>query len=160
MTNSDVLRRIRYIFDYGDDKMIKLFSFGDLEVTRAQVSQWLKRDDDEDYKLILDKELVRFLDGFIIEKRGRREGAPPPVYAKKINNNGILRKMKIAFKLTDEDMVKIFDLVDFEVSKHEINAFFRKPTQRQYRQCKDQFLRMFFFGLEKKYKVEKPKKQD
>ncbi len=152
MTNSDVLRKIRYIFDYGDDKMIKLFALGDLEVTRAQVSEWLKKDEDPDYKLILDKDLVRFLDGFIIEKRGKKDDGKTVVHEKKINNNGILRKMKIALKLRDEDIVDIFDLLDFRVSKHEINAFFRKPGQRQYRPCKDQFLRKFFHGLQLKYR--------
>ena len=42
MTNNDILRRIRYTLDMGDDKVIDVFSKGDLEVTREQVCNWLR----------------------------------------------------------------------------------------------------------------------
>ena len=54
MDNNDILRRVRYIFDFSDSQMIELFSLADLEVTRAQISNWLKKDDDPYYKGILD----------------------------------------------------------------------------------------------------------
>jgi len=151
MTNNDVLRKIRYTFDYSDDQMIKLFGLGDLEVTRAQISDWLKKDDDPDHKNIVDKHLAHFLNGFIVDKRGKREG-PPPKAEKSLNNNIILRKIKIALNLKVEDMIDVFDAQDFSISKHEISAFFRKPTQSQYRLCKDQFLRNFLLGMQKKYR--------
>ena len=46
MTNNDVLRRIRYTFNFDDTKMIHIFGLGGLQVTRAQNSDWLKKDDD------------------------------------------------------------------------------------------------------------------
>ena len=46
MTNNDVLRRIRYTFDFSDSEMISIFGLADLEVTREQVSDWLKKDDE------------------------------------------------------------------------------------------------------------------
>ena len=49
MTNNDVLRRIRYTFNFDDSKMIAIFALADLEVTRAEISNWLKKDDDPDY---------------------------------------------------------------------------------------------------------------
>ncbi len=153
MTNNDVLRKIRYTWDFSDDKMIKLFELGNLEVTRAQISDWLKREEDEDYKNIYDKQLAHFLNGLIVDKRGAREG-PPMKAEKTINNNIILRKLKIALNLKVEDMVSIFSNADMHVSKHEISAFFRKPEQKQYRQCKDQFLRNFLMGLQLKHRPE------
>lgn len=72
MNNNDVLRRIRYTFDLNDRKMIELFSKGEKEVTRAEISDWLKKDDDENFKEISDKDLAIFLNGFIIEKRGEK----------------------------------------------------------------------------------------
>ncbi len=153
MTNNDVLRKIRYTFDYSDDQMIKLFKQGELEVTRAQISDWLKKEEDPDYKNIMDKHLAHFLNGFIIEKRGKRDG-PAPVAEKTLTNNLILRKIKIALNLKVEDMIAIYDEQDFTISKHEISAFFRKPTQSQYRLCKDQFLRNFLMGMQKKYRPE------
>ena len=151
MNNNDVIRRVRYTFDFSDDKMIEIFALADVEVTRAQISEWLKRDDDPDFKGIYDKDLARFLNGFINLKRGKREG-PQPKPEKTLNNNLILRKLKIALNLRDDEMVEIFDLVDMRISKHEINAFFRKPTQSQFRFCKDQFLRNFLYGMQKKYR--------
>ena len=95
--------------------------------------------------------LATFLNGLIIDKRGKKDG-PQPKPEKTLNNNIILRKLKIALHLTDTDMLDIFHLVDFEISRHEINAFFRKPGQSQYRLCKDQFLRNFLYGLQEKYR--------
>jgi uncharacterized protein YehS (DUF1456 family) len=40
----------------------------------------------------------------------------------------------------------------FRLSKHELSAFFRNPTQPQYRECKDQVLRNFLMGLQMKYR--------
>lgn len=151
MTNNDTLRKIRYTFDYGDDDMIRLFSQGDLEVSRAQISDWLKKEDDPAYKNIFDKQLAHFLNGFIVEKRGKRDG-PPMKAEKSINNNIILRKIKIALNLKVEDMVDIIDEQRFIVSKHEISAFFRKPEQKQYRLCKDQILRNFLMGMQRRYR--------
>ena len=103
--------------------------------------------------VIKDVELASFLNGFIIEKRGKREGEQP-VPEKRLNNNLILRKIKIALNLKDTDMLEYFDLVDFKISKHELSAFFRKPTQKQYRICKDQFLRNFMLGMQFKIRKE------
>ncbi len=153
MNNNDVIRRVRYTFDFNDDKMIEIFALADVEVTRAQISEWLKKDEDPDFKGIYDKDLAIFLNGFINLRRGKREGEQPKP-EKTLNNNLILRKLKIALNLTDVEMVEIFDLVDMRISKHEINAFFRKPTQSQFRFCKDQFLRNFLYGMQKKYRKE------
>ena len=77
MTNNDILRRIRYTFDYSDSKMIKIFALAESEVTRAEVSDWLKQDDDEAYVECSDTQLALFLNGLINEKRGKKEGAQP-----------------------------------------------------------------------------------
>jgi|SRR5690554_116 len=151
MTNNDIIRQIRYTFDYNDDKMMELFASAGLEATRAQVCDWLKKETDESYVLISDKELAIFLNGFINEKRGKREGEPIPP-ENKLDNNIILRKLKIALNLTDVDMIEIFELARFRVSKHELSSLFRKPTQRQYRKCNDQFLRNFLYGMQLKYR--------
>lgn len=69
-----------------------------------------------------------------------------------MNNNDILKKLKIALELKDTDMVDIFNLVDFSISKSEINAFFRKKEHKNYRECRDQILRNFLSGLTKKHR--------
>ncbi|MBC5993319.1 YehS family protein [Pontibacter cellulosilyticus] len=150
MTNNDVLRRIRYTFDYNDSQMIELFASGGMQVTRAEVSDWLKKEDDPETKEINDEHLAAFLNGFINEKRGKKEGEQP-VPEKKLNNNIILRKLKIALNLKDEDIISILELVRFRLGKAELSAFFRNPSQSQYRPLKDQILRNFLHGMQLKY---------
>jgi len=152
MTNNDVLRRIRYIFDLDDSKVIAVFGLAGLEVTRAEISDWLKKDDDPDYQRCSDEQFATFLNGLIIEKRGKKDG-PQPVPEKQLNNNIIFRKLKIAFNLQAEEILTLVNQGDFRISKHELSAFFRKPGHRHYRECKDQVLRNFLKGLQLKYRA-------
>jgi len=63
MTNNDVLRRIRYVFDYSDAKMMAIFAAADLKVSRNQLSKWLKSDDDAEFQNCNDTQLASFLNG-------------------------------------------------------------------------------------------------
>ncbi|MCW8900285.1 MAG: DUF1456 family protein [Gammaproteobacteria bacterium] len=151
MTNNDILRRIRYIFDFNDDKMIALFASADCEVTRAQISDWMKAEDDPAFKKLSDVLLATYLNGLINDKRGKKEGSQP-VPEKKLTNNAIFMKLKIALNLQSEDILEIMELSDFRMSKHELSAFFRKAGHKHYRECKDQILRTFLKGLQKQYR--------
>jgi hypothetical protein len=64
-----------------------------------------------------------------------------------MNNNDVLKKLRVALQLRDEDMVKIMALVDFRISLSEMNAFFRKEDHPNYREAGDQVLRNFLNGL-------------
>ena len=64
-----------------------------------------------------------------------------------LNNNDIFKKLRVAHKLRDDDIVKILELVDFKVSKSELGAFFRNETHPKYMECGDQILRNFLNGL-------------
>lgn len=149
MTNNDILRRMRYIYDFNDNAMIKLFAEADCKVSREQISDWLKKDDDENYKACNDVTLATFLNGFINNKRGKREGTQPEPETK-LNNNIIFRKLKIALNMKDDDVLEVLKLANFRLSKHELSAFFRKPDHKHYRECKDQVLRNFLQGLQLK----------
>lgn len=151
MTNNDVLRRIRYIFDLSDSKMIAIFGQADEEVTREQVSDWLKKDDDPAFKNCSDTTLAIFLNGFINEKRGKREGEQPKP-EKRLNNNIIFTKLKIALNLKAEEIIEILALAGFHIGKHELSAFFRRPNHKHYRECKDQILRNFLKGIQLKFR--------
>ncbi|MDW5288823.1 DUF1456 family protein [Formosa sp. PL04] len=64
-----------------------------------------------------------------------------------MTNNDVLKKLRVALKLRDEDIVKILELVDFRISKSELGAFFRKEDHPKYMECGDQILRNFLNGL-------------
>lgn len=150
MTNNDVLRRIRYTFSFSDSKMIALFGLAEHQVTRGQISDWLKKEDDPAYQKCNDTELSVFLNGLIIDKRGKKEGLQPKP-EQRLTNNIILRKLKIALKLKDEEILEVMDLANLSMSKHELSAFFRRPDHKNYRTCKDQILRNFLRGMQLKY---------
>ncbi|MCK5808482.1 DUF1456 family protein, partial [bacterium] len=147
----DVLRRVRYLFDFNDKQMIEIFGSAGYIVTRAQVTDWLKKDDDPKCISCADRELALFLNGLINEKRGKKEGAQPAP-EQRLNNNIIFRKLRIALDMQADDILEIMELADFNMSKHELSAFFRKPGHRHYKECKDQILRNFLKGLQMKYR--------
>jgi len=153
MTNNDILRRIRYIFDLSDSSMIAIFGSADYQVTREQISDWLKKEEDPAYQKCSDTEFAIFLNGLINDKRGKKEGAQPAP-EKRLNNNIIFVKLKIALNLKAEDILEILALANFPIGKHELSAFFRKPGHKHYRECQDQILRNFLKGAQVKYRAE------
>ena len=149
MTNNDILRRLRYSFNFNDDKMRAIFALADLRVTQASVSAWLKKDDEQGYQTLSDQQLAHFLNGLITEQRGKKDG-PQPVAEKRLNNNLILTKLKIALNLKAEEIIDLLKSVDFNLSKAELSALFRRPDHQHFRECKDQILRNFLKGLQQK----------
>jgi len=158
MTNNDILRRIRYTFDFNDTKMIDLFAAAGLEVTREQISAWLKRDDDPARVDLATPELATFLNGLINDRRGKREG-PQPEPEKRLNNNIVLRKLKIALDFKDDEIIKTIDLAGKKLGKAELSAFFRKPEHAKYRACLDQVLRNFLTGLSLQQRADQQSKE-
>ncbi|WP_350227386.1 DUF1456 family protein [Thalassotalea atypica] len=154
MTNNDILRRLRYSFNYNDNKMINIFKLADAMVTRAEVSAWLKKEEDEGYKEMADITLATFLNGFITEKRGAKEGNKPQPETT-LNYNIILTKLKIALNLKAEDIIELLSSVNVTISKPELSAFFRKSDHKHYRVCKAQIMRNFMNALQNKYRVAK-----
>lgn len=153
MTNNDILRRIRYSFDFSDSKMIAVFGMADHIVSRSEISDWLKKEDDPAYQECSDTLLAIFLNGLINDKRGKKEDGqllPEQV----LTNNIILKKLRIALDLKTDDIIEIMGLTEISISKHELSAFFRKPENRHYRGCKDQVLRNFLKGVQLKYRPE------
>ena len=64
-----------------------------------------------------------------------------------MNNNDILKKLRVALKLRDEDIIAILALVDFKITKSEIGALYRNEDHPNFKPCGDQLLRNFLNGL-------------
>ena len=94
-----------------------------------------------------DRVLAHVLDGLIVHRRGRPAGQPARPVETRISNNVVLKKLRIAFELTDVDMHQIFVDAGFPVSKPELSALFRQAGHRNFRPCGDQLLRNFLKGL-------------
>jgi len=151
MNNNDVLRRLRYVFDFDDAKMINIFSLAEFEVSREQICNWLKGEEDDAFEVCSDTQLAIFLNGLINEKRGKKDG-PQLEPESRLTNNIIFIKLKIALNLKAEDVLELLELANFRFSKHELSAFFRRPNHKHYRECKDQVLRNFIKGLQIHYR--------
>jgi uncharacterized protein YehS (DUF1456 family) len=152
MTNNDVIRRLRYTYNYSDSEMISFFENIDVIVSRAEVSAWLKSDDDQDFVALNDRQLAAFLNGLIIAHRGKKDDKAPVVETS-LTNNDILKKLKIAFQLKSEDVLELFQLAGKSVSKHELSSFLRRPDHPKYNELMDQYLRNFLLGLQLKHKT-------
>ncbi|MFH0754933.1 MAG: DUF1456 family protein [Candidatus Omnitrophota bacterium] len=64
-----------------------------------------------------------------------------------ITNNDIMKKLRVALKLRDTDIIDILKLADFEISETELSSFFRREDHPNYRPCGDQIVRRFLDGL-------------
>ncbi|MEY0670653.1 DUF1456 family protein [Providencia rettgeri] len=147
MLNNYVLRSVRYMLDLSDAQMVKIVKLADLAVTKEEMVAWLKKDNEPEYVECNDNIMGHFLNGLIYHRRGKDENHPAPEVDSRLNNNIMLKKLRVAFELKDTDMIEIYQLVDFLVSKPELNAVFRKPGHKNYRECGDQLLRYFLKGL-------------
>ena len=155
MTNNDFLRRLRYALNIKDNVMVQIFKKGNIILTREDVIDYLKKDIDEGFKKLNNNDLIAFLDGLIIQKRGKREdGTPiPQVKATKNNlNNILLRKLRIALSFKSYDMIKIFKLGGVEISEGELSALFRSEDHKNYKECGDKYIRVFLKGLTEFYR--------
>lgn len=155
MTNNDVLRRLRYTFSLKDNQVKAIFSLANREVSLEQVRAWLLKDDDEQMVPLADIELASFLNGFIVERRGRGDGEMPQP-EKDLSKNLILKKLKIALALKTEDIISLLEKVGVKLGKPELTAFFRNPEHKNYRHCKAQVLRNFLMALQQTHRGQKP----
>ena len=148
MTNNDILKRLRYALNFDNVTMIEMFRRAGVDMTQARIDVMMKKDEEPGFEHCPRSLLGSFLDGFIAYKRGpRTDGAAAPKKNMTLTNNVILRKLKIAMELRDEDFVEILKLAGDDVSKAEISALFQKPDHKNFKECRDQFLRTFIKGL-------------
>ena len=149
MINNDVLRSIRYMLDLGDARVVEIAKLADpaLRLEKADVQAFLLREDDPGFVECSDAVLAHFLDGLVVHRRGRDESLPPRPVEKRITNNLVLKKLRVAFELKDVDMHQAFAAAGFPIGKPELTALFRQPGHKNYRACGDQLLRNFLKGL-------------
>ena len=149
MLNNDILRSIRYMLDLGDHKVVEIAKRVDpaFPLEKSDVQAFLRREDDPEYVVCSDNVLAQFLDGLVIHFRGRNESLPSRPVEKRITNNLVLKKLRVAFELKDVDLQDAFAAAGFPLSKPEMSALFRQPGHPNYRACGDQLLRNFLKGL-------------
>lgn len=145
MNNSEILTMIVHTLNIDMEDFNKSLSLGgisDEEVIDKALSN-------------CEKSVVEaFLNGFITLKRGAKETKPGQAIKAPLHlnrgrsvNNVILKKLKIAYALTNEDLVHVFASVNVHMSKNDLTTYFRKEGHKHYRLCSDQDLISFLNGI-------------
>src|SRR5690348_945337 len=106
MINNDILRSIRYMLDLSDQHVVDIAQLADpaFVLDKADVRAFLLKEDDPAYRVCDDDVLAHVLDGLIIHRRGRDDSLPPRPVERRISNNVVLKKLRVAFELKDSDM--------------------------------------------------------
>src|SRR5688572_7707503 len=119
MITNDVLRSVRYMLDLSDPAIIETARLADpgFALDRADLQAWLRKEGEDGFVDCPDAVLVRFLDGLVVHYRGRDDSQPPRPFEKRITNNLVLKKLRVAFELKDVDMHEAFAAAGFPVSK-------------------------------------------
>lgn len=149
MINNDVLRAIRYMLDLSDGKVVEITRLADANfpITKEDAQAFLKKDEEPGYAECSNAVLAHFLDGLVIQRRGRDESLPLRPVEKRVTNNVVLKKLRVAFELKDVDMHQILESAGLPVSKPELSALFRQADHKNFKLCGDQLLRNFLKGL-------------
>ena len=89
------------------------------------------------------------LEGLILAERGpRSDGKPPDINNEALSNNEVLKKLRIALNLQQEDMLLVFEEGGATLSQAELGALFRKQGNKHFRACSDELLLQFLGGFQ------------
>jgi uncharacterized protein YehS (DUF1456 family) len=149
MDNNELFRSIRDALELEETTMVTIFKEAGREVGASAIAAFQKTANEDNYIPCSNPILAFFLDGLIILNRGRQEGSPATAAAPvaELSNNTILKKLRIALDLKEEDMVGVLKQGGVTVTKHEITALFRKEGHKHYKACPDQLLKSFLKGV-------------
>ncbi|MDD1014720.1 DUF1456 family protein [Pseudomonas rubra] len=147
MIHNDALRSLRYLLDVNDAKLTDIIKLSGFDVSTADIASYLKKEEEEGFVRCPDEVIAHFLDGLVIFKRGKDDSRPPLPIELPVTNNIVMKKLRVAFELKEDDLHAILKAADFPVSKPELSALFRKVGHNNYRPCGDQLLRNFLKGL-------------
>jgi len=159
MTNNEVMKSVRYTLEIKNKEVVQLINDGGVELSVLDVVDILKDEEDEGFVECPAETIHAFLDGLILKRRGPSDGPAKKFPTDTINNNTVLRKLRIAFEMKDTDMIATMKSVGFSVSKGELSAFFRAPAHKHFMKCGNQFLRNFLKGLTHKFRPESKESQ-
>ncbi len=145
MDNNETVRRLRWALGLDDADAVRMMRSGGVDATLEDAADWRAREDAPSSRPCPDEALGALLAGLIETRRGRRdapsEGASREPAAR-LDNNAVLKALRIALALRTEDVAALVSLTPSETA-----SLFRKPGTRNYRRCGDQVLRRFLVGL-------------
>ncbi len=153
-----VLKKVRYALNFNDNTLIGIFKLGKLDLSRELLLNYCAKFDADEYEICDSRAIEAFLNGLVIFKRG--DNGMNQSLDGEITNNHILRKLKIALDLKDFEMIEVFKLGGFDLTKNQLSSLFRSEDNKHYQSCRDQLLRKFLQGMIEKYRNKKTRKSN
>lgn len=141
MKNNALLQTICQALALSEQDLCELFQLCDRTLAAAQSAELLAECSNEQMRCVLE--------GLILAKRGpRQDGEPPSLDDRDVSNNELLKKLRIAFNLQQEDMQLKFEKGGARLSRGEFGGLFRKPGSKNFRPCSDELLLQFLDGFQ------------
>ena len=149
MHNNEILLRIRDAVSLDDARMVAIFALGGEPLDEATTQAMLRDLGGPDATNCGGDTLLHFLDGFILDQRGQ----PPATdevsapRSERLTNNVVLKKLRIALQLKEDDVLRILASGGTPLSKRQLGALARKRGNKHYRVCSNEVLTSFLTGL-------------
>ena len=150
---NEILYRIQKALNLSIEEMLKAYELEDYKMDASHLESLLKRHQDKGFAAASYEELGVFLDGLVTLKRGPSPKKSNDDEAVELTNNLILKKIRIALELKEQEIQIIFALVDVDLSKQQLSSLFRKEEHKNFKPCSDDLLMAFLEGLDEFYYV-------
>lgn len=152
MNPSEIIIAIKEALNLNRPKMLTIYSLLDYPMSKERLDKILKNSSNKQSAIATYEELGLFLDGLILFKRKEQ---PPKQEQEEdevvLSNNLILKKIRVALNLKEVELLMIFQLVGFEISKSKIKDLFRSEEHPKYIECSNKILKAFLAGLNEFY---------
>lgn len=145
MQNNETLRRIAAALPLSDEDMVRLVDLAGLTERLPAPAGLLLDPDTAGHVPCDDASLLTLLDALIVLRRGSSGGKPPVLSA--ATNNVVLKKLRIALDLRDQDMLDLFERAGVHMRRSQLGALFRAETNKHFQACSDGHLLCFLTAL-------------
>jgi uncharacterized protein YehS (DUF1456 family) len=146
---SEIIKDIKEALNLNRAQILHLYELEDFYMSKERLDSILKNPSKKGAKNATYEELGVFLDGLISFKRGKSNKQEPKDVI--LDNNLILKKLRVALNLKEYEIALIFELTDFKISNSTIKDFFRSSSHPKYKECDNKTLKAFLEGLKEFY---------
>jgi uncharacterized protein YehS (DUF1456 family) len=153
LNTNDILYKITKALSLSKQDILDIYKLEDYHMDKSHLDRLLKRKYDKDFVACSYEELGVFLDGLIAFKRGEVKKRPSDDEVVVLDNNLIIKKLRVALNLKEYEIDLIFKLADIELTKQQIKSIFRNPNHKNYKVCSDELLDKFLEGLDEFYYI-------
>ena len=149
MRTNDIFRKLTQSLSLSTTQVQALFAPSNIDLSDKDVANLLKTDYQPGFEAMPEYILIIFLNNVIDQERGKKADAVVEVIEKhaKVSNNDVLKKLRIAFVLHEQDLRDALKLVTIELTKSDLAALFRKAGHEHYKACDDALVLDFVEGI-------------